>query len=146
MSFIDLGEEYNDVKESKPLPEGLFHLRVQDVNHVNEGGKNYLKLLLVPEDNMEDELGYPPAPVMHILALPQITDDEKDVAGGREPGTTRRFKLLSIKRFNTHFETPMDGDTFAPTDLHGLVARCKVTHEDYEGRPQARLQLPSLED
>ncbi len=146
MSFIDLGKEYETVQESKPMPEGLCFLRVQDVEHVEK--KNYLKVLLVADDAeaLAEELGYPPAPVMHILSLPAADDDEKDVAAGREAGTTRRFKILNIKRFNTHFNIPMDGTSFAPEDIHGKVARTAVRHEDYQGRPQARLALPNLED
>ena len=146
MSFIDLGSEYQDVQESKPLPEGLHFLRVQDVAHVDKEDKNYLKLILVVEDieSIEAELGYPPAPIMHILNLPQPGDDEKDVENGRDAGSTRKFKLLGLKRFNELFETPMDGSSFAFEDLHGLTARVAVKHEDYQGRPQCRLHLPNL--
>ena len=145
MSFIDLGDEYNDVQESKPLPEGKYFLRVQDVTEVNEGGKHYLKIIHVTDDDMSDELGFVPSPVMHILSLPQITDDEKDVNAGRDAGTTTRFKLLNLKRYLTHFQCPMDGSSFQVEDLFGLTAKSVIRHEDYEGRPQAKLLVPQLE-
>lgn len=149
MSFIDMGSEYDEVSESKPIPAGLHELTVKSVNVANDdaGALKGLKLLLEATDVNAEELGYEPAPIMHYISIPQPDqDNEADRQKGNKEGTTTRMKQLMFKRFAAAFKLEMNGSTFDPNDIVGLSTRIGVEHDMYQGNVLAKIKLPPLQD
>ncbi len=156
MSFIDMGNEFSDVKEAVLAPEGEYDLKIQQVEHVRVDAngnttevdelavKNNLRVMVVFEggDNF--------APFTHFISLPSPNDDTKDIENGKEPGSTRRFKMLQIKRFLFAFDIPVDGNGFNPIDFQGQRAKLGVSQRSYkdnatgEERIAQQLKLPRL--
>ena len=149
MSFIDMGDEYNEVGESKPIPAGIHEVRVVDVKAANadDGTLKGLKVRLEATDVSPEELGYDPAPIMHYISIPNpALDNQNDQAKGNKEGTTTKMKQLMFKRFAAAFNVEMDGSRFEPNQLNGLSARVNVEHDEYEGNINARLRLPPLQE
>ena len=82
------------------------------------------------------------APISHYLVFPNT--DELDSDASEDTKRTARLLLRNIKRFLAVFQVDFGPTGFDDDDLDGAMGSCLITHEDYNGEPQARLKLPRI--
>ncbi len=141
MPFIDLGEDFEDVKEADIAPIGTYDLKCRAAEDMTPDGKSSYRVII---DIQTDEPDVDYAPIFHYLGMPGPDDPKKDEEKGHETGTTRRTKLLMIKRFCYAFDVPMSANGFNADDIFGATARLSLDQDEYEGRRKNVIRLPNL--
>lgn len=145
MPFIQIGEEFGEVKEAPLAPEAEYDLLCHEVEHDTEKGKNNLVVTIRFE-------GEDYQPFRHWIALPNPQRDvQNDQEKGHKPGTTAKTKMLMAKRFLHLFNVPYTDKGFDPNDIKGARARAPVTQGSFTSQdgsevPVNRLNLPRLPD
>lgn len=123
MGFIDLGTEVENIPEPQPVPEGTYHLIIEDSKFNPKN--NCIQLRATIE-------GFPDAkPVFHLVSLPKADDDEKK----------RLTKLQFLKRFVDKFKVPTTGTGLNEEDFLGCSADVKLIVEEYEGIPGNKIKI-----
>ena len=127
MSFINLGQDINEVKDPETVPEGMYDLAVEKVIEKKDdnGDLKGLSLILDIVGNIDA------APVFHYLSLP-VADDEEDKA---------TFKLRFLKKFLETFDVPFDKKGFDEATLMGASARCQLVLDEYNGQVSNKIKL-----
>ncbi len=143
MTFIDLGETYENAKEAEVAPEGPADLKCKSVELQQDGGKNSLLVMIEILDTPPSGGKY--ADIWHYIGLPQPEKDAaKDQEKGQKEGTTAMNKALFQKRFVHAFNVPMDGTRMNPNDIPGLTARLNLKQDEYDGRLKNVIVLPEI--
>lgn len=137
MPFIELGKDFKDVKETPLAPEAEYDLKCLEVEE--PAGKDYIQVTISFENADYRNFN-------HFLNLPNKEKDAKtDEEKNREPGTTRKNKMLFLKRFLVAFKVPFDNNGFNPKDILGCTTRCGVGQDvNQKGMRNQVLALPPL--
>jgi hypothetical protein len=133
MSFIEvqgLGDDYED----KPVPEGEYQLRVEDIKQQTaRDGSSPQVLCMIKVDDSE----YPDAAtIFHYLTFPS-PDDEPD---------KRRTKMRMNGRFLEKFGVKFEKKGFNAEDIVGCTALCGVKQGEFEGTIRNELVLPAVQE
>ena len=141
MPFIDMGTDFKDAKEAKVASNGPYDLKCRDTDHVTEGEKNHIRVIIdILSDDPDDDY----APIFHVVALPSQRDSVRDAEKGNKDGTTRRMKQLMTKRFLYLFSIPHTDEGFDPQDILGATARGTLEQDEYQGMLKNVIRLPRL--
>lgn len=136
MTFIDMGDGFEDVKESTIAPEARYDLHIEDAEHRNSDGKSDVAVRIII-DNPPADIGDEVSAIFHYVSIPK-PDDTAD---------KRRFKQLFSKRFCVLFNIPMDGNSFNVEDFNGSRAKNVMVKVDRsQSTPSNKIDLPSLPD
>lgn len=141
MPFIEMGDDFKDAKEGKTAPNGQYDLKCREVDHITEGGKNHIRVIV---DILADDPDTEYNPIFHTIALPSSKDAENDEKKGHKEGTTRKMKQLMAKRFLHLFDVPFTDDGFDPNDITGSTARATLEQDEYQGVTRNVIRLPQL--
>lgn len=119
MSFINLGQDINKIKEPETVPEGMYDLAVEKVMEKkdDQGNLTGLNVFL-------DVTGYvDAAAVFHHVSLPVEDDDEEKT----------NFKLRFLKKFLEAFAIPFTNKGFDMADFMGASGKVKLVLDEYQG-------------
>lgn len=132
MAFIK--QDLGDVRESQPVPEGEYDLRIIKADRVESKKGNMMTKVLIRIDDPD----YPNAsPISHFLV--DITKDT--------PEDQAQMRKLDQKRFLVAFDVPHDDNGYDSDDLPGAEARMLLTRdENDDGMVFNRLRLPRLQE
>ena len=127
MSFINLGQDINEIKEPETVPEGMYDLVIEKVMEKKneQGDLTGLNVIL-------DVSGYvDAAPVFHHVSLPHEDDDEDKTA----------FKLRFLKKFLDAFIIPFTKKGFDMVDFAGATGKVKLILDEYQGTINNKIKI-----
>lgn len=148
MSFIQMSDDWGAVKEATVAPEGKYDVRVRDVQeHLSQAGGRSIRLTIEFAGNADY------ATFFHYLPIVDAERDARnDADKGREPGTTRKNKMLMVKRTLHLFGVKWTDKGYDPSRLLAKTARVDVNVDAPDenapdgARVRNSLRLPSLPD
>lgn len=135
MAFISV--KLGDAKESRPVPDGRYDLRIVKAEEKTSKAKGYKMVLctITVEDSR-----YPNAsPIFHNIIFPK--DDT--------PQRTAELFKLNTARFLTAFGVPFTDEGFDDEDLSGATATgitVQLEQNEETNEPNNRLVLPRLDE
>jgi len=133
MSFIEiegLGDDYED----KPVPEGEYEVRVEDIKEQTaKDGKSVqiMCMIKVQHPDFPDS-----ATIFHYLTFPNDDDDTEK----------RRTKMRMNGRFLKAFGVKFEKKGFNGEDIIGCTAMLGLKQEEYEGSVRNSLMLPVVQE
>lgn len=130
-TFVDFGNDYEDVKEPELAPTNRYHLRIESCQYKEGEKPNYLFNIKITDGEY--------AALFHNVYLPTENDDVDK----------RKQKILFAKRFFALFNIPVIGGKFNPSDAVGREAVANVnlssfTREDGSTGKNNKLVVPNL--
>lgn len=133
MAFIEvegLGDDYED----KPVPEGPYDLRCDDIKEQTaKDGKSQQVMVMIKVQDPD----YPDAAtIFHYLTFP-CADDDAD---------KRRTKMRMNGRFLEKFKVPYEKKGFNAEDIRGATANCLLKQREFEGAMRNELSLPATQE
>ena len=126
MSFINMGEGFEDVKDPETVPEGKYDLVIEGGSEKEENGVlKGLNIRIGIEGNPDA------ATVFHFISIPQPEDDEGKV----------KNKQRFAKKFCDLFGVDLSGDGFELADLSGATATAYLTLSEYNDQVSNKIKL-----
>ena len=127
MSFINLGQDINEIKEPETVPEGMYDLAIEKVIEKKDDQGNLTGLNVIL-----DVSGYvDAAAVFHHVSLPVEDDDEEKAA----------FKLRFLKKFLEAFSIPFTKKGFDMVDFMGASGKVKLILDEYQGTINNQIKI-----
>lgn len=133
-SVLSYSQDIADAKPPAPLPAGTYRAVVKGLPEVTLSKSSGKKMIVIPLFISPDQY-----PADYTDGNPDGTILTHYV--GAEDTPMGRY---SVKRACETFGVPMNGREINVSEFAGREVMCKVTHEMYEGNPQARIERGGL--